>query len=107
VIYYTIYIYIEREDYYVAALLHNTCLITWAEREREDYYVARPIATPSGVGHELPQQLGLFIAGLNDRCDRLSQARRWEWVSVLLGALGPISSVAGVHHLLSNMLPLA
>jgi hypothetical protein len=69
--------------------------------------ISCPIATLSGVGHELPHQLGLLVTGLEDRSDRLSQARRWRRVSVLLGALGPSSSVVGVHHLLSNMLPLA
>jgi hypothetical protein len=69
--------------------------------------ISCPIATTSGVGHELPQQLGLLVTGLKDRSDRLSQARRWRRVSVLLGALGPSSSVAGVHHLSSNMSPLA
>jgi hypothetical protein len=32
-----------------------------------------PIATTGGVGHELPQQFSLFIAGFKNRGDRLSQ----------------------------------
>jgi hypothetical protein len=32
-----------------------------------------PIATMSGVGYELPQQLGLLIVGLKDRGDHLSK----------------------------------
>jgi hypothetical protein len=35
--------------------------------------ISHPIATTSRVGHELPQQLGLLVAGLNDRDDCLSQ----------------------------------
>jgi hypothetical protein len=57
-----------------------------------------PIATTGGVGNELPQQLGLLIAGLMDRGDRLSQTWRWRRVPVPLGVLGPISHVASVHH---------
>jgi hypothetical protein len=34
--------------------------------------ISYPIATTSRVGHELPQQLGLLIAGLENQRDRLS-----------------------------------
>jgi hypothetical protein len=35
--------------------------------------ISCPIATTCGICNELPQQLGLLIAGLMDRDDRLSQ----------------------------------
>jgi hypothetical protein len=57
-----------------------------------------PIATTSGVGHELPHQLGLLILGLKDRGDRLSQTRRWKRVPISLYILGPSPSIASVHH---------
>jgi hypothetical protein len=57
-----------------------------------------PIATMSGVGNELPQQLGLLITGLKDRGDRLSQTWWWRRVPVPLGVLDPIPYVASVHH---------
>jgi hypothetical protein len=57
-----------------------------------------PIATTGGVGNELPQQLGLLVAGLKDRVDCLSQTWRWRRVPVPLGVLGPISYIASVHH---------
>jgi hypothetical protein len=34
--------------------------------------ISCPIATTGEVGNELPQQLGLLVAGLKDRGDRLS-----------------------------------
>jgi hypothetical protein len=61
----------------------------------------------SRVGHELPQQLGLLIVGLRDRGERLSQTWRWRRVPISLGVLSPSLSVASVHHLSSNMVPLA
>jgi hypothetical protein len=69
--------------------------------------ISCPIATMSGVVHELLQQLGLLIAGLEERGDRLSQTWRWRQVLVSLGVLSPSPSVASVHHLSSNMVPLA
>jgi hypothetical protein len=57
-----------------------------------------PIATTSGVGHELLQQLGLLIVGLKDRGDRLSQAWRWRRIPVPLGVLEPSPPVVSVHH---------
>jgi hypothetical protein len=36
-----------------------------------------PIAPTSGVGHELPHQLGLLVTRFKDRGDRLSQT--WQW----------------------------
>jgi hypothetical protein len=42
------------------------------------WIISCPIATPGGVCNELPQQLGLLIAGLKDRGDRLSQTWRWS-----------------------------
>jgi hypothetical protein len=69
--------------------------------------ISCPIPTMSRVGHELPQQLGLLITGLKNRGDRLSQTWRWRRVPVPLGVLGPSPSIANVHHLSSNMLPLA
>jgi hypothetical protein len=38
--------------------------------------ISCPIATMGGVGNELSQQLGLLIAGLKDRGNRLSQT--WQ-----------------------------
>jgi hypothetical protein len=69
--------------------------------------ISCPIATMSRVGHELPQQLGLLVMGLKNRGDRLSQTWRWRQIPVSLGALGSSPSIASVHHLSSNMLPLA
>jgi hypothetical protein len=69
--------------------------------------ISCPISTMSRVGHELRQQLGLLVVGLKDRGDRLSQTWRWKRVPVSLGALSSSPSVASVHHLSSNMLPLA
>jgi hypothetical protein len=60
--------------------------------------ISCPIATTSRVGHELPQQLGLLITGLEDRGDRLSQTGRWRQILIFLGALGPSPSIACVHH---------
>jgi hypothetical protein len=60
--------------------------------------ISCPIATTGGVGNELPQQLGLLVAGLKDRGDRLSQTWRWRQIPVPLGVLGSISHVASVHH---------
>jgi hypothetical protein len=60
--------------------------------------ISYPISTMGGVGNELPQQLGLLVAGLKDRGDRLSQTWRWRRIPIPLGVLGPISHVASVHH---------
>jgi hypothetical protein len=60
--------------------------------------ISCPIVTTGGVGNELSQQLGLLVAGLKDRSDRLSQAWRWRRIPVPLRVLGLISHVAGVHH---------
>jgi hypothetical protein len=57
-----------------------------------------PIATTGRVGNELPQQLGLLVAGLKDGGDRLSQTWWWRWVPVPLGVLSPILYVASVNH---------
>jgi hypothetical protein len=51
-----------------------------------------------GVGNELPQQLGLLVAGLKDRGDSLSQTWQWRRVPVPLGVLGPSPYVVSVHH---------
>jgi hypothetical protein len=69
--------------------------------------ISCPIATTSGVGHELPQHLGLLVVGLKDRGDHLSQTWRWGQVPISLGILGPSPSIVSVHHLSSNILPLA
>jgi hypothetical protein len=60
--------------------------------------ISCPIATMGGVGNELPQQLGLLVAELKDRGDRLSQTWQWRRIPVPLGVLSPISHVASVHH---------
>jgi hypothetical protein len=41
--------------------------------------ISCPIATMGRVGNELPQQLGLLVAGLKDRDDRFSQT--WEFLA--------------------------
>jgi hypothetical protein len=56
------------------------------------------IAITGEVGNELPQQLGLLIAGPKDRGDRLSQTWRWRRISVPLGVLGPNPYIVSVHH---------
>jgi hypothetical protein len=60
--------------------------------------ISCPIATTSGVGHELTQELGLLVAGLKYRGDSLSQTWRWRRVLVSLGVLGLGQSVASVHY---------
>jgi hypothetical protein len=60
--------------------------------------ISCPIAPVSGVGHELPHQLGLLITGLKNRGDHLSQTWRWRWVPVPLGVLGPSPFIVSVHH---------
>jgi hypothetical protein len=61
--------------------------------------ISCPIAPASGVGHKLPQQLGLLIVELKDRGDRLSQSWwRWRRIPVSLGVLRPNPSIASVHH---------
>jgi hypothetical protein len=54
--------------------------------------VSRPIATTSGVLHELAQQLGLFVPRLKNGSDSRSQGQRWP-----VGLTGP-GSIASVHH---------
>jgi hypothetical protein len=64
----------------------------------QSWSISYPIATTGGVGNELPQQLGMLVAGLKDRGDRLSQTWRWRRIPVPLGVLGLISHIASVHH---------
>jgi hypothetical protein len=56
------------------------------------------ITPMSRVGHELPQQLVLLLAGLKDRSDRLSQTWRRRRVPVPWGVLVPCPSIVSVHH---------
>jgi hypothetical protein len=60
--------------------------------------ISCPIATTDGVCNELPQQLGLPVAGLQDQENRLSETWRWRRVFVPLGVLGPSLFVVSVHH---------
>jgi hypothetical protein len=71
--------------------------VTIGGRSRSES-IPSPIATTSRVGHELTQQLGLLILGLEDRGDRLSQTWWWRLVPISLGALSPSPSIMSVHH---------
>jgi hypothetical protein len=60
--------------------------------------ISCPIATTSGIGHELPQQLSLLIVGLKDRGDGFNQGRRQRRAPVWHSRLGTTPSVMSAHH---------
>jgi hypothetical protein len=62
--------------------------------------VPSPIASMSwsGVGHELPQQLGLLIPRLEDEGNSLGQGQWRGWVPVRQIKLGITPPIASDHH---------
>jgi hypothetical protein len=60
--------------------------------------IADSLASTGGICHEKVQQLDLFLPGLQDGCDDLSQGEwRW-WRPIRLRGLGVGPSIASVHH---------
>jgi hypothetical protein len=67
--------------------------------------VPSPVASTSwsGVGHKLPQQLGLLIPRLKDGGNSLGQGQRRGCVPVRLSRLRITPSVTSVHHFIIQM----